>query len=80
MGGVEGGEGGGEEVRWCGLLGKSLLRGGRVEGGVGGEDLRVRFGGGTLSSCGLFGSFSGRLNNGCRRVFNRSFQCCVSSA
>ena len=46
LGGVEGGEGGWEEVLWCGLLGTSLLRGGGLEGGVGGEDLRVCFGGG----------------------------------
>ena len=66
MGGVEGGEGGGGAVRWCGLLGTSLSQGGGVGGGgVGIEDLRVRFGGGTLSSCGLFGSFSGGLNDGC---------------
>ena len=49
-------------------------------GGVGIEDLRVCFGGGALSSCGLFGSFSGGLNDGCRRLFRRSFQCCVYSA
>ena len=49
-------------------------------GGVGIEDLRVCFGGGKLSSCGLFGLFSCGLNDGCRRVFRRSFQCCVSSA
>ena len=47
MGGVEVGEGGGGvEVQWCGILGKSLSRGGGVEGGVGGEDLRFCFGGG----------------------------------
>ena len=62
LGGVEGGEGGGGAVRWCGLLGTSLLQGGGV-GGVGLEDLCVCFGGGTLSSCCLFGSFSGGLNN-----------------
>ena len=79
MGGVEGGEGRGEEVRCCGLLGTSLSRGGGVGGEVGVEDLLVCFGGGTLSSCGLFGSFTGGLNDGCRRVLRRSFQCCVSS-
>ena len=49
-------------------------------GGGGIEDLCVCFGEGTLSSCCLFGYFSGGLNDGCRRVFKRSFQCCVSSA
>ena len=43
-------------------------------GGVGLEDLRVCFGGGTLSSCCLFGSLSGGLNNGCWRLFKRAAQ------
>ena len=41
-------------------------------GGVGGGDLRVCSGGGSWFSCGVFGSFSGGLNNGCLRVFSRS--------
>ena len=32
--GLKEGKGGGEEVRWCGLLGTSLLRGGGVGGGL----------------------------------------------
>ena len=57
----EGKGGGGGEVRWCGLLGTLLSRGCGVGEGVGIEDIRVCFGGGTLSSCGLFGSFSGGM-------------------
>ena len=60
--------------------GVGASRGSQGGGGGGLEDLRVCFGGCTFSSCCLFGSFFCGLNDGCRRVFKRSFQCCVSSA
>ena len=79
LGGFEGGEGGGRSRSMVWTL-RYVAFARRWGGGVGLEDLRVCFGGGTLSSCCLFGSFSGELNDGCQRVFKRSFQCCVSSA
>ena len=44
-------------------------------GGVGGGDLCACSGGESWFSCCVFGWFSGGSNDGCLRVFSRSFQC-----